>query len=189
MNGKKIGDVLLDVAHISLRFGGVKALTDISFDVREHEVRAQHAALNERRAGLEALLAMHRPDLRQGEALWPEYDTWDFQPLRHLAYRRVLAAQATVGRRVKTGTKFSRMHRYRCADRLYLVIENDISARAELPEGWGVLIRAGDRLTLMREAPALAPTPSQREALRDVLAGRVPTGCTSPDLPGLFAHA
>ena len=26
--------------NISLRFGGVKALTDISFDVREHEIRA-----------------------------------------------------------------------------------------------------------------------------------------------------
>ncbi len=31
---------LLEVKNISLRFGGVKALTDISFDVREHEVRA-----------------------------------------------------------------------------------------------------------------------------------------------------
>ena len=37
---KKIGDVILDLQNISLRFGGVKALTDISFDVREHEVRA-----------------------------------------------------------------------------------------------------------------------------------------------------
>jgi branched-chain amino acid transport system ATP-binding protein len=35
-----IGDVILDVKNISLAFGGVKALTDISFDVREHEVRA-----------------------------------------------------------------------------------------------------------------------------------------------------
>jgi len=40
MNEKKIGEVILDVKNISLRFGGVKALTDISFDVREHEVRA-----------------------------------------------------------------------------------------------------------------------------------------------------
>ena len=40
MDNRKIGEVILDVAHISLRFGGVKALTDISFDVREHEVRA-----------------------------------------------------------------------------------------------------------------------------------------------------
>ena len=37
---KKIGDVILDIKNISLRFGGVKALTDISFNVKEHEVRA-----------------------------------------------------------------------------------------------------------------------------------------------------
>ncbi|MGY8527147.1 ABC transporter ATP-binding protein [Paracidovorax citrulli] len=34
------GDVILDLQHISLAFGGVKALTDISFDVRAHEIRA-----------------------------------------------------------------------------------------------------------------------------------------------------
>ncbi len=38
--GRCIGDVILDVQNITLRFGGVKALTDISFDVREHEVRS-----------------------------------------------------------------------------------------------------------------------------------------------------
>ena len=38
--GRQIGEVILDLKNISLRFGGVKALTDISFDVREHEVRA-----------------------------------------------------------------------------------------------------------------------------------------------------
>jgi branched-chain amino acid transport system ATP-binding protein len=37
---RKIGDVILKMDNISLRFGGVKALTDISFDVREHEIRA-----------------------------------------------------------------------------------------------------------------------------------------------------
>jgi branched-chain amino acid transport system ATP-binding protein len=36
----KIGGVVLDVRNISLAFGGVKALSDISFDVREHEIRA-----------------------------------------------------------------------------------------------------------------------------------------------------
>ena len=40
MTKKKIGDVILDVHNISLRFGGVNALTDISFDVREHEIRS-----------------------------------------------------------------------------------------------------------------------------------------------------
>jgi branched-chain amino acid transport system ATP-binding protein len=37
---RRTGDVILDIQNISLSFGGVKALTDISFDVREHEVRA-----------------------------------------------------------------------------------------------------------------------------------------------------
>ena len=37
---KQIGEVILDVHNISLSFGGVKALSDISFDVREHEIRA-----------------------------------------------------------------------------------------------------------------------------------------------------
>lgn len=37
---KKIGDTLLKVENISLRFGGVKALTNISFEIREHEILA-----------------------------------------------------------------------------------------------------------------------------------------------------
>jgi len=37
---RKTGDVVLDVRNISLSFGGVRALSDISFDVREHEIRA-----------------------------------------------------------------------------------------------------------------------------------------------------
>ena len=38
--GKKIGEILLSVDHISLAFGGVKALTDICFGIREKEVFA-----------------------------------------------------------------------------------------------------------------------------------------------------
>src|ERR1700712_623125 len=37
---RRIGGVVLEVKNISLAFGGVKALSDISFDVREHEIRA-----------------------------------------------------------------------------------------------------------------------------------------------------
>jgi branched-chain amino acid transport system ATP-binding protein len=40
VSDKKIGDVLLKVENISLSFGGVKALTDISFEIREQEVLA-----------------------------------------------------------------------------------------------------------------------------------------------------
>jgi len=37
---RRTGDVLLEAKNISLAFGGVRALSDVGFDVREHEVRA-----------------------------------------------------------------------------------------------------------------------------------------------------
>jgi branched-chain amino acid transport system ATP-binding protein len=40
MNERRVGEVVLDVSKVSLAFGGVKALQDVSFDVREHEIRA-----------------------------------------------------------------------------------------------------------------------------------------------------
>ena len=39
-HAQRIGEVILAVEGVSLAFGGVQALKDVSFDVREHEVRA-----------------------------------------------------------------------------------------------------------------------------------------------------
>jgi branched-chain amino acid transport system ATP-binding protein len=39
-SARRIGDVILAVDSVSLAFGGVRALQGVSFDVREHEVRA-----------------------------------------------------------------------------------------------------------------------------------------------------
>ena len=39
-DGRKIGKVLMEMKNITLRFGGVVAIKDISFDIREGEIRA-----------------------------------------------------------------------------------------------------------------------------------------------------
>ncbi|MEY1557336.1 ABC transporter ATP-binding protein [Yoonia sp. R2331] len=39
-DGRTIGKVLMDMRNITLRFGGVEAIKDISFDIREGEIRA-----------------------------------------------------------------------------------------------------------------------------------------------------
>ena len=83
---RKIGEVILDVKNISLRFGGVKALTDISFNVREHEMRA---IIGPNGAGKSSMLNcingvytpqegthhLPRPDLQPHElaARWPRW--------------------------------------------------------------------------------------------------------------------
>ena len=37
---RRVGDVLMELRHITLRFGGLVAIKDISFDIREGEIRA-----------------------------------------------------------------------------------------------------------------------------------------------------
>jgi len=65
---REIGDVILDLRSVSLAFGGVKALTDISFDVREHEIRA---IIGPNGAGKSSMLnvinGVYRP--QQGEVI------------------------------------------------------------------------------------------------------------------------
>ena len=66
---RRSGDVILDLRAISLSFGGVKALTDISFDVREHEIRA---IIGPNGAGKSSMLnvinGVYRP--QQGEIIY-----------------------------------------------------------------------------------------------------------------------
>ena len=39
-DGRKIGGIVMEMKKITLRFGGVVAIKDISFDIREGEIRA-----------------------------------------------------------------------------------------------------------------------------------------------------
>lgn len=163
-----------DVAACVSEIGGATALfeckqarADLLKDAHdEQRARTTVAELAERRRVLESLLAVHFPELRCGEALWPEFDRWDFSGLEHQTYRAVRASLTRWQRRVREGTKFSRMGRYRCADRLYLVVEDEIATPAEIPAEWGVLVHRGDELVCVRLAAPLVPTVEQREALR-----------------------
>lgn len=163
-----------DVAACASEVGGATALfeckqarADLLKDAHdEQRARSTVAELADRRRVLESLLAVHFPELRCGEALWPEFDRWDFSGLEHRTYRAVRASLTRWQRRVREGTKFSRMGRYRCADRLYLVVEDEIAAPTEIPAEWGVLVRRGEELACLRLPATLVPTLEQREALR-----------------------
>ena len=136
----------------------------------EVEVKARLAQALARRAALEQMLALHRPDLRRGEALWPDYDAWDFSDLEHRAYHALLKEIAALQQKVGTGTKFAKLLRYRAADFLYLVVEDDIYAEAEIPAGWGLLVRRGNELELRRKPARLEAGAPQRRALLEAIA-------------------
>ena len=80
MSGSRAtGDAILRVDGISLSFGGVKALTDISFDVREHEVRA---IIGPNGAGKSSMLnvinGVYHP--QQGKIRYEEKEFSDMDP-------------------------------------------------------------------------------------------------------------
>ena len=144
----------------------------------ELATRLKLSELTERRKTLETMFATHCPDLRRGDALWPEFDSWDFSRLEHHAYRAVLTELEVVQRRVIRGTKFSKMFRWRCADFLYLVVEEGIFAEAEIPAGWGLLMRDGTELKMVRAPVALEADEAQRLSLLESIA----LAATRPDL-------
>ena len=138
----------------------------------EAAARARCEELTRRALALDELLAAHCPALRRGEALWPEFDTWDFSALRHRGRRALAVARAAAERRVRDGTKFSRLRRYQAADELYLVVAPDCFAPADVPAGWGLLVRVGEALELVVR-PCLHPTSvEERVAFLERIAAR-----------------
>jgi hypothetical protein len=136
----------------------------------EPDLRTAAAAAADRLRALRDLLGSHRPDLRRGDMLFPEFAEFDFGSLRHAGLRRVEKQCAVLQRKLGLAVKFSRLARYRAADHLYLVTEPDLVAESELPPNWGWLVRVDDGLELRRPPVRLQTTPEMRIAWVEQLA-------------------
>jgi hypothetical protein len=123
--------------------------------IRDNKRRAATAerlkALDARRTQLESLLHLHLPHLANGESLFPEFDSYRLRPYRHAGYRKLVRDIDTTRSALQLKTKFDRLLSYRLANLHYLVVEENIVQPHELPDGWGLLLRAGDRLELARK--------------------------------------
>jgi hypothetical protein len=128
---------------------------------KETEARQRAGELASRLAALQQLIGEHRPDLRRGEFLFPEFDAVDLRGERHATYRAVERELQAWQCKLLNGVKFSRIYRYGLASVYYLVTDDEFISRAELPAGWGWLVRKGAALQLSVK-PTLAE--SSREA-------------------------
>jgi hypothetical protein len=112
----------------------------------EVETRTEAESLARRLHLLREAIATHRPDLRRGESLFAEHDSYDLTGLRHETFHRLEDELVTLQRKLITSVKFSRLHKYHAADFLYLVTEVGVVHPYEVPVGWGWLVREGDKL-------------------------------------------
>jgi hypothetical protein len=125
--------------------------TDLIRDSRlSARLDARLRALTERRRELEEALALHLPSLRRGDALWPEYDTFAFAESGHETYGKVMRVLATLARQLHGETKLETLRRWQAANLHYLVAEPGLIEDHEMPAGWGLLLREGSRLRLLR---------------------------------------
>jgi len=132
---------------------------------------AEHiAGVSERLTALRGLIAGHRPDLRRGEALFPEFDAYDLRGLQHETHDRLVAELRITQRKLQEGTKFAKLVRWRAASLLYLVAEEGLFQPFELPDGWGLLVRRGSGLEQVGKPCFNPTTPAERVALLERIA-------------------
>jgi branched-chain amino acid transport system ATP-binding protein len=141
--GRRVGEVQLALESVSLSFGGVKALSDVSFDVREHEIRA---IIGPNGAGKSSLLnvinGVYRPQrgrvLFGGEA-WSAMD-----PHR--------AAKLGIARTFQSLALFKGM----------TVLENILAGR-------NLLMRSNLLLQALRVGPALREEIAHRRRVEEII--------------------
>jgi hypothetical protein len=104
--------------------------------------------LERRKQKLDELLGIHYPSLRKGESLFSEFDAIDPTRLEHKTYAAVMREISVLKNRIYGKTKFDRLSRYNLANVCYVVVEPSVLDDHEAPEGWGLLVRAGEELVL-----------------------------------------
>lgn len=132
--------------------------------------------LGARLLALRSLIAGHRPDLRRGEELFPEFDAFDLRGLRHQTHSRLEVELRHAQEKFQACTKFAKLGRWRAASLLYIVAEEGLFAPCELPEGWGLLVRRGTILELAAKPCLRETTAAERVALLERIASTAASG-------------
>ena len=128
-----------------------RALCDLRRDNCDSAAaRRRLDAICKRRQTLESRLRAHYPNLRNGDSLFPEFDSENFTAIGHRGYARLLRDLQTSQNRLYDCTKFDKLIRYRCANLFFLVLPEQLFRDPEVPVGWGALVESNGALTLRR---------------------------------------
>ena len=127
-----------------------QARADFLIDSRRCDVLTQRLKLmHARKERHEMRLRLQYPSLRNGDALFAEYETHDFERSGDELYLKVLARLRTTARQLYEQTKFEKLCRWKAANLHYVVTEPRLLRPHELPYGWGLLVRNSETLELV----------------------------------------
>jgi hypothetical protein len=123
--------------------------TDFIRDARSMKATQEKLkVLHERRQQAEHELKIHYPSIRNGDSLFQEFETLNFERPGYERYEKIIREMQRLSDRLHQNTKFDRLTKYGAANLLYVVAEPELVAPALLPVGWGLLEREGESLVL-----------------------------------------
>ena len=126
------------------------------------KTRDRLEVLSARKQRHEETLKLHYPSIRNGDSLFPEYETLHFERPGDEIYARLLRDLRRLSARLHSHTKFDRLTQWRAASLHFLVAEPDLFRSHEVPADWGVLLRRGDALELVTRPALHTVSESQR---------------------------
>jgi hypothetical protein len=104
--------------------------------------------LHAKRLKVEEELRIHYPSIRNGDSLFQEFETLNFERPGYERYEKIIRELRQLSARLHENTKFDRLAKYAAANLFYVVAEPGIISPGVLPCGWGLLEREGDELAL-----------------------------------------
>jgi len=123
--------------------------TDFIRDARPMQTTLEKLRrLHEKRERAEAELKIHYPSIRNGDSLFQEYETLNFERPGYERYEKIVAEMRRLSTRLHANTKFDRLTKYGAANLFYIVADPGVVSRHGLPAGWGLLERKDDALVL-----------------------------------------
>ena len=122
---------------------------DFRRDARSLETTADRLKiLDARRARIEEELRLFYPSILNGDSLFQEYHSVDFQRPGHERYQQTLRDIGRLHRRLHANTKFDRLVRWGAANLFWVVADPGVIASHEVPPGWGLLLHQGGVLDI-----------------------------------------
>jgi hypothetical protein len=106
------------------------------------------AVLHQAKARTEEELKIHYPSIRNGDSLFQEFETLNFERPGYERYERIISEIRQLDSHLFANTKFDRLIKYKAANLFYVVAEPGLVSSRSLPCGWGLLERNESTLRL-----------------------------------------
>ena len=134
-NGRKIL-YPVKTAMIEIRHGREQCWPDCA---NRNELLPLLREEKEKRRKIEAVIRKKEPELRLGDNLFPEYESWNYRYSTNKEYHRSRDRINEIERALYNGSRFEKLRQAQLADYLYLAVPAGSVHPHELADGWGLL--------------------------------------------------